>query len=372
MRHAVEREAAVAHALDDRRRIAGEQPDPDEPLGLHQRRLLLDLLVRRARPDERHRLRLRVEDDVVNRPLLGGEAAVDRVGARDVRRVHPVLGPGIVQENLAILHLAAALVVVENARVGARADDRGIRHARCPAAIAEAVESGLHLELPLVRRRRLHRAHVALRRHLRRTPQEFQVLLVLDDAHLVDHAPRIHDRRRARVVGPQVLVQGLELRRPILVVAVGEIEPLDADEIAAGLEGGLVEIAQLFVKVLQGKGRVRSVGGRRLVRSDPHAGPRLAAQVAGPDEDHVPLSVRGVWPQNRGHVVGRDAREVVEVRVLAVDVLDVVRHRPHRSGAQDRNGLRRQLRHEPLPSRLECRRVGSQGRVVEGEQRGRR
>src|SRR5438094_779026 len=98
-----------------------------------------------ARPRGREPGQLRAQHDFVDRALRGGEAPVDGEGTGDVRRVVAPLAAGVDQEQLAVLHLARVPHVVEDARVGPRGDDRGVRVARRALAPEDELERRLHL-----------------------------------------------------------------------------------------------------------------------------------------------------------------------------------------------------------------------------------
>src|SRR3954463_13029933 len=66
---------------------------------------------------------LRLEDDLVDGALFGGEAAVHRKGSRHIRGVVVELAPGIDQQQLAILHVAVVASIVQDRGIGAGTDD---------------------------------------------------------------------------------------------------------------------------------------------------------------------------------------------------------------------------------------------------------
>src|SRR5215831_16603343 len=119
----------------------------DEPLGEHAPGRLVHGLVPVARPRCGDPRELRTQDDLVDRALRGGEAAVDREGARDVSGVVAPLAAGVDQQEVALLHLPGVLAVVEDARVGARGDNRRIAVARRAVDAEYELERGLYLVL---------------------------------------------------------------------------------------------------------------------------------------------------------------------------------------------------------------------------------
>ena len=109
-----------------------------------------DLVVVVKRPARLHRVdagELRREHQLVDVLLRAAEFAADRKRARDVRRVALVLAAGVDQQQVAGLHLAVVVAVVQHAGVGAGGDDRRIRD-RLRAGAQEFVrELGLDLVL---------------------------------------------------------------------------------------------------------------------------------------------------------------------------------------------------------------------------------
>src|SRR5439155_701870 len=132
------------------------------PLCQDVARRLVDHLVAVAGPRGREPGQLRAQHDLVDRALRGGEAPVDGEGTGDIRRVVAPLAAGVDQEQLAVLHLARVLHVVEDARVGPRGDDRGVRVARRALAPEDELERRLHLVLVEPRPRVAHRFDVGV------------------------------------------------------------------------------------------------------------------------------------------------------------------------------------------------------------------
>ena len=90
---------------------------------------------------------LRVEHDLVERPLGRGEATVHRERARDVGGVVAELARGVDEEQVAVLHAPSVLVVVQDAGVRPRRHDARVAvPGRAPARNTNSMR-GLHLVL---------------------------------------------------------------------------------------------------------------------------------------------------------------------------------------------------------------------------------
>jgi hypothetical protein len=134
------------------------------------------------------------EDELV-RPSGAAEAAIHREAAGDVGGVAVELAAGVDEEQLAVLHLAVVLDVVQHAGVGAAGDDGAVGR-RLAAVAAEFVEQ-LGLDS-------YSQAPGRVARMARRwAPGDVGGaahggdLGVLHEAHLVDQAAHVADLGRA-------------------------------------------------------------------------------------------------------------------------------------------------------------------------------
>src|SRR5262249_1742697 len=87
------------------------------------------------------------EQDVVGGGVGASEGGVHWERAGDVGGHVAVLATGVDQQEVAALHAPRVLYVVQDARVGARRDDRGVRVARRAVHAKHVLERGLHLVL---------------------------------------------------------------------------------------------------------------------------------------------------------------------------------------------------------------------------------
>ena len=364
MRYGVFREDALRVVAHDLVGIAGQEAEPDEPLRLDARGRRPDPRVRSAGPDLRHRGLLRSQHDVVDRALLPAEAAVRRIGPRDVGRIVAVFSSRVVQDDVAVPDLAVVRVPVQEDGIRAGCHDRGVRHAAHAVLRAVPVQRLLDLELVSARRRRFHRQDVPSPRDLGRAADESDLVGVLDDPQLVKERTRVDDRRRRGVVRPGGHCFA-QLFRPLPVSPVGEIDLLGAGQVAGERARARIRADQMLSELLRGKRRVRAVGGCRLLRADAGSLVRFGVEIVWPDEDHVAPAVRSVGAENEDRLALLDAADVPEVGILPIEVLDVVRHHAVRRGAQDRDRVRRQPGEEPIAVRAEHRRRRPEGGEVE-------
>ena len=133
-----------------------------------------------------HTGELRVKNSLIHIALRPGEFAVNREGARDVAGVAFVFATGVNQQQIAVLHFAVAVVVVQHAGVRAASDDVVVgRRAR---AVTNEFVRQLRLDLIfiLAGARGVHRARMRLRRNHRRTTHQINFVTVLDQAHVVE------------------------------------------------------------------------------------------------------------------------------------------------------------------------------------------
>ena len=126
------------------------------------------------------------------------ERPVDRERAGDVGRELPVLGPGIDEDQIAILHLPTVLGVVENAGVGARPDDGGIAIPGRTHLAEHVFEDRLGLILEHPRGTEPHRFLVGLGRDAAGLGQPLGLRRRLDEPHVVQDRGRVLDDRRHR------------------------------------------------------------------------------------------------------------------------------------------------------------------------------
>lgn len=105
---------------------AFEQAEPQQSLGQGFHRSQVAGFVRIARPCLGQCRSLRRTDQIMQRALFGGEAAVDREGPGDITGVAAVLGAGIDQDQIAIVRARVVVAVMQDAAVGTGTDDAAV------------------------------------------------------------------------------------------------------------------------------------------------------------------------------------------------------------------------------------------------------
>ena len=124
---------------------AFEQAEIEHALRQHADRDLVILVEWIARFEHIHAGQLRIKHSLIHVALRAGEFAAHWEGARDVAGVAFVFATGVNQQQIAVLHLAIAVVVVQHAGVRAAGDDVVVR-GRARAVADELVrEFGLNV-----------------------------------------------------------------------------------------------------------------------------------------------------------------------------------------------------------------------------------
>ena len=360
MPDAVHEEPAVGAVLDQFRHAALQQAEAHEALrdGAHRR--LVRLVPVRPGPDLRDRRLLRLQHHLVDGPLPAAVAAADGKRARDVGGVVVELAARVDQEQLAVLHLAAVLAVVQHAGIGPAADDRVVGDVGA-AAVELVQDLRHHLVFHAARPRRRGGAPVRGAGDLRRAAHGDQLGAALGEAHLVQRMVERHEL----------------VRRVHAVPALGAklVDPADHALVelrvrAHGVEharAALDQARQDLVDVADREGVVGAVVADRALGTRPRAVPGLARRVAVAHEQHE-LPLRPAGNQHGDGLRLGEGGQVVEVAVGAVVVLDVVVAHAHRGSRQDRDRVAPHvphqqaappreliLAHRPLPPRARRR-----------------
>mmetsp|Transcript_31304 Transcript_31304/g.61130 ORF Transcript_31304/g.61130 Transcript_31304/m.61130 type:complete len:334 (+) Transcript_31304:567-1568(+) len=331
MRHEHSRQVHLHHLIHS----AVEEAELDEVLCQHPLSQLVHIEPGNPRTKGIHHGHSRLENCLVDAPLLLRELARDGERARDVARVAVVLVAHVVENHLRLPQLAVVgrsrMSVVKHRRVRAAAADGGVGLvAHPPVVVAVVEEDALHLVL--------HHARLHLAHHLdvRRAadpvaePQHLELLVRLDHPRLVDgvvqHLP-------VDLVGLDAFKRGGgALRLAVRVDALVQVDGLGGE---FGHEGGdFVHIPHRVDFVLLDKVFGRGDGPH------PH---RVLGREAGDEEGGcAALDVDGA------QAVGlRHPKEVVEVALLPENLL-VVRVIPRLalSAQHQRHPLHRLLTHQ--------------------------
>jgi hypothetical protein len=262
--------------------------------------------------------------------LLGREAAVDRERARDVGGIHAVFATRVDQQQVAVAQRVRVLVVVQDAAVRTAAHDRVIRDVRLVT-----VELVQQLRHDLVFRdagpRRLHRADVRADRDLRRPPHHSRLGPTLVETHVVQ---RVIERDEFLWTVDAVL--GLPLQR---------VHPADHALVELRMRthrvvdafAPLDQPGQDVVDVADRKRVVGAVVAHRAFGACATSVPGFARRVAIPHEEDV-LGLLASGNQHRHSLGLVETRQVVEVAVGAIVVVDVAVALLLGRGRQDRDG----------------------------------
>ncbi len=166
---------------------ARHQGELHQTLGEHPRGRVVGVTDGGARLARRQCGTLRRQHHLVHRPLRPGEAAVHGEGACDVGRQIAVLGGGVDEQQVALLHPTPVLDVVEDAGVASRRHYRGIADARRATPAKDGFHRRLHLVLVKPRLSYPHRLHVALGRQRARRSQRLLLLICLPEPEVGEH-----------------------------------------------------------------------------------------------------------------------------------------------------------------------------------------
>ena len=285
---AVDRERCVGAFFEDRARVALQQPEPEQPFDEVLRGHVVRLREAGPRAHRRDRGLLRVEHDVVEGPLLGREAAVDREGARDVGSVEIPLAAGVDQEQLAGNQRHVVLRVVQDARVRSAGDDVRVGGSRAAAPAEGVVEQRIDLALVATRSRFRHREAMGFGGHRRSFAHRVQLGRSLHQPLFVQPQARVDQlQRRVRCfLGASTAGRALGLEQvlvPLRIVALA----VD-DRTVPGQQSG-----QLVPEVVEREGQVDVQLALRAFDPQPPAVPHLGFRVLGADEQGGALAAVG-------------------------------------------------------------------------------
>ena len=186
----------------------------------------------------RHRRALRSKHQLINFALRAAEASIHRERARDVGGVAIELAARIDQQQIAVAQAGVVRHVMQHTGVRAGRHDRRVR--RKLRAIAPEFVQQLRLDLVLhaAGARGLHGAAVRRGGDARGAPHGGELLLVLDEAHVVEE--------RAHVVQP------LGRRDPGARLRAHDIEPAHHARVPVGLRAnGVIEHRLVFEELRQ-------------------------------------------------------------------------------------------------------------------------
>ncbi len=270
---------------------------------------------------------VRFEHDVVDRSLLRGELAADRKRTRDIRRVRLVFAAGVDEQQVTVLQRLVVLVIVENAAVWTTAHDRVVRGIR--VAQPELVHQFRHdLEFLSPRLAVLHRTDVRAGGDPGRLPHHVHLDLRLEQSHVVQY----------------VIESDYFLRRMPSVTGLSPqtVDPPDDALIEIGVHAHLVinagavleQARKDVVEIRYRESVIRAVVTAGSGRAGALPIPGLPRGIAvAHEQDVLRLFPAGNQDCNRFGLA--EARQIEEVAVLTVRVLDVVVTVTNRCRGQD-------------------------------------
>ncbi len=205
-----------------------QQSELHQPLGDHPHRRLVRVVPVIAGAHARDGRAVRLQHHLVNRALLGREAAVDGQRAGDVGGVALELAAGVHQQQVAVVERLVVVAVMQDAAVRAAADDRVI--GGVGVVTPELVQQlGHHLVLGGARAAEAHDALMRLRGDARAGAQQLELAPRLVEAHVVQHVIERHEllRRVAAVarLGAQAVDPAHHALVEVRVHAHGVVHP---------------------------------------------------------------------------------------------------------------------------------------------------
>ena len=334
-------EGAVGFAGDQFVNVTLQQPQLHQAGGddLHGR--LVGLVPMFVRRDLLEGGFLGGQHNLVDRLLLGRKLAVDRPGTGDIAGVAIDLTPGVDQHQVAVLEHRVILLVMQDAAVAPSSDDGAIgRHLR--AAFAKLViQLGFQAELMQAGTTGLHRPHMGRTGDSRRLAHHLHFCRRFIQAHIVEQM--IQGNEFVRRLGAQVRF------------GTDHVDPLHHVPVELGIAAhGRVHAVATFdqagqdvVDIGNGEGVIRAKVANRALGARTQAVPQFALGIALAAEQHV-LAVLATGHQHDHRFGLGETAQVLEIAVLAVNMLDIAVADGHGGGRQDRDAVGFHLRHERL------------------------
>ena len=281
---------------------------------------------------------VRFEHHLVGCTLGVREAPVHREGARDVGRVSLVFATGIDEQQIAVVQDGLVLTVVQDATIGATAHDGQIRDVGAPPCEL-VTQFGLDLVLETAGATKTHRTHMGQGGNPRRLTHAFDFATALEETHFVEHMLECHHlvRRMTTLLG--LGTQTIHpTNDPLIELAV---VPDRVVELASTFE----QAWQNFVDIVDRESIVGTVIAPSADRAGTTTVPGLARRISIAYEQEI-LALRTTGNQH-GHRLGlTEARQIMEIAVLAIGELDVVVAHRYRCSRDDRNRVAPHRLHE--------------------------
>ena len=301
-------ETAVLQHLVQR---ALAQAEIDVALRQNALRGLVVFVEFRSRLDHRKAGHLRRQHQFVDVLLRPGELAVHWKRARDVRRVAVVFAAGVDQQQVAVGHQTVVVAIMQHARVGTGGDDRWIGDGLCAVAQEFVQQLGFGLVFVPARPRGAHRALVRSAGDRRRLPHQFQLVIVLDEAHRVDGTADVDDIVGRRYASARAIAHLIQQLRDLLVPGVEQPQWREQRRPVRR------QLRQLFGQRGNGMGFVEAENFPGRIGAIAETIPDFTLGVLFAAEQHVLVAIRP-GDQRDDRLRLRKAGQVIEVTVEAV------------------------------------------------------
>jgi hypothetical protein len=247
---------------------------------------------------------------VIDRLLSRGEPAIGREGPGDVAGKVVVFGAGVDEDKVSVVDLLLVCIVVEDCRVEARADDRGIGRAGGAVAAESILDRRFKLVLVHSGAALTHGGDVAGGGDPCGATKVFDLLWALAQPHFVKDEGWIDDCSRAVDAGADKFAKPAECRDDPLVEAF-----VKAESIVEGL--GISEVAgriwSSLPNIVSGIGAELAYGA---LDTGAEAGPDLFLASPWPDKQDVTMC-RMRRSDDGDAVRFIQSGQKIEVRILA-------------------------------------------------------
>ena len=309
-------EALVFAAADVLFQLAFQQAKLQQSFGQGFHRSQMPGFIRNTGPGLGQRGSLGGTHQVMQGALWRSEAAIDREGAGDIGRIAAELGTGIDQHQVAIGGAGIVVAVMQDTGVAAGADDAAVSR---PGVIGaeHAFDVGLQFVLMDADARHAHRHFMGLHADVGGTLHQFQLVLRLEQAQLVQQVSEFQEFMRRLRTMPDLFAHTVDPADQL------EIEVGIAAEVVIDPRAAFQQAGQDFVQVFDGVGIVHAEAFHRAFLARTRTIPAFALGVAFTTEQDGLAMLAARYQYQHGFGFGKPA-QVPEIRILPVGVMRVV------------------------------------------------